>query len=168
MGLGFACGNKRLEKHFLAGSNNCSSLSIFFSFASLISPALLPAPIYLSWKWMWSWWKAVGLWLWKWNPFSQKGCVKFTLSTALQYNISAPVKTPCCSQWRFVCFMSLSVPNSRAVAKVVAMGAHVLCHQWLLALAWAGENSVLKPLAFSSPWGLLARTPTTMSRTDTH
>lgn len=41
---------------------------------------------------MQSWWKALDLWLWKWNPFGCKGCVKFTLNTARQHKISAPLK----------------------------------------------------------------------------
>jgi len=36
MGLGIVCGNKRLEKHFLADSNNCSSLFKYFFFPLLV------------------------------------------------------------------------------------------------------------------------------------
>ena len=40
---------------------------------------------------MQSWWKALDSWLWKWNQFSHKRCVKFTLNTARQCKIAAPL-----------------------------------------------------------------------------
>lgn len=107
MGLGIVCGDKRLEKYFLAGSNNCSSLfKFFFSFASLISPALLPASIYLSWKWLQSWWKATHLWQWKWNPFGCRVCVKFTLYAVRQCKSTSPLDICTLLTLREVCVLS--------------------------------------------------------------
>lgn len=112
MGLEIACGNKRLEKHFLAGSNNCSSLfKYFFFFASLISPALLPAPIYLSWKWMQSWWKSLDSWLWKLNPFGRKAV--WNLPFTQQGNTGS--QHHCCLQRRSGWCMSISQPSSMAM-----------------------------------------------------